>query len=138
MRVLLRPGLGLKRWLVLLAISTILFSLGVGFSMAISISPKVLPVLRTLTLGDFHPMVRGAVFIVAGVALGGTAVFHTYQWVASGASQRAAPSRPSVVKTVPYGSRSLMATTKLRWLFRFPPPPGKNPAMQRIVVKGAR
>ena len=87
-KVMLRPGLGLKRWLALLVISLALFSLGVGFAMAISISPQILPVLRTLTLGGFPPMVRGAVFIVAGLMSGGLAGYHIYRWTVTGASQR--------------------------------------------------
>ena len=87
-RVLLRPGLGLKRWLGLLAISALLFGLGVGFSMAVSISPRILPLLRDLTLGDLSPMMRGSIFMVAGVALGVTAVYHIYRWVALGVSRR--------------------------------------------------
>lgn len=65
-----------------------LFSLGVGFTMAISISPKVLPLLRMLTLSELSPIVRGAVFIVAGAALGGVAVYHIYKWVVMGTSQK--------------------------------------------------
>jgi uncharacterized cofD-like protein len=87
-KTLLRPGLGLKRWLALLLISLTLFSLGSGFAMAISISPRMLPVLRTLTLGAFPPMVRGAVFIVAGLIFGGLAAYHIYKWTVTGASQR--------------------------------------------------
>ena len=86
-KALLRPGLGLKRWLVALTLGLLLFSLGVGFSMAISISPNVLPVLRTLTLGEFPPMIRGAVFILIGLALGGVAAYQTYRWVEMGISQ---------------------------------------------------
>ena len=87
-RVLLRPGLGLKRWLLLLGIGAILFSLGVGFEMAIPISPKILPILRTLTLSDLSPMMRGAVFMLAGVASGGVALYYIYTWVVIGASHR--------------------------------------------------
>ena len=87
-RVLLRPGLGLKRWLLLFALSMALFSLGIGFAMTISISPKILPALRTITMGELPPMVRGAVFIAAGVALGALAARQVYLWVPKGVSQR--------------------------------------------------
>ena len=87
-RVLLRPGLGLKRWLVLLALSLALFSLGIGFAMAVSISPKVLPLLRFLTLGDAPPLVRGGVFILGGGAMGAIAAYQTYRWIVLGMSQR--------------------------------------------------
>lgn len=87
-RVLLRPGLGLKRWLLLLVLSMALFSIGVGFAMAIPISPKFLPILGTVTLGGLTPLVRGTVFIVAGVALGALSVHQVYMWISSGVSQR--------------------------------------------------
>ena len=84
MRVLLRPGLGLKRWLALLPLSTALLGLGIGFTMAVPVSPKVLPVLRTLTLGEFTPLVRGTVFILAGVVSGAFAVRRIYLWIVTG------------------------------------------------------
>ena len=86
--VLLRPGLGLKRWLLLLMLALVLFSLGVGFAMAVSISPKALPALRMITLAGLLPIVRGAIFILAGSAIGGVAVYHIYRWVILGSSQR--------------------------------------------------
>jgi uncharacterized cofD-like protein len=87
-KVLLRPGLGLKRWLLLFALGMALFGLGVGFAMSVSISPKILPALRTITLVGLDPMVRGAIFIVAGVALGAMSARQIYIWVISGVSQR--------------------------------------------------
>lgn len=83
-RTLMRPGLGLKRWLALLALGLILFGLGIGFAMAVSISPRLLPVLRTLTLGGSPPLVRGGIFIVAGGILGIVAAYQTYMWVIQG------------------------------------------------------
>ena len=87
-KVLLRPGLGLKRWLLLFAFGMALFGLGVGFAISVSISPKILPALRTITLVGLDPMVRGSIFIVAGVALGAMSARQIYIWVISGASQR--------------------------------------------------
>ena len=85
LKILLQPGLGLKRWLVLLAVGIILFGIGIGFTMAFSLSPKVLPVLRTLTLAEIHPLARGLIFAVIGVALIGFALFRIYRMVVSGA-----------------------------------------------------
>ena len=87
-KALLRPGLGLKRWLVLLALGLSFFSIGVGFAMAIAISPRILLVLRTLALSGFSPMVRGGVFVLTGTVLGLVAAYQTYRWIALGISQR--------------------------------------------------
>ena len=87
-RIMLQPGLGLKRWLALLVLGLALISLGVGFLMAVSISPVALPALRFLTLAAFPPLLRGAVFILTGAGLGGVAVYQMYRWVVVGTSQR--------------------------------------------------
>ncbi|MBF8267714.1 MAG: putative gluconeosis factor [Dehalococcoidia bacterium] len=87
-RALLRPGLGLKRWLALLILGMALFSLGVAFTTEVSISPRILPALRALTLGELPPLARGGVFILIGTALGGVAAYQTYRWVVLGTSQR--------------------------------------------------
>lgn len=87
-KALMRPGLGLKRWLVLLALGLSFFSVGVGFAMAVAISPRFLLVLRTLTLSGFSPMVRGGVFVLIGAVLGLVAAYQTYRWIALGISQR--------------------------------------------------
>jgi uncharacterized cofD-like protein len=76
----------LKRWLLLLILGIVLFSFGVGFAMAISVSPKVLPVLQAITLGELDPMARGTIFIVVGLVFGILASHQIYLWVLAGAS----------------------------------------------------
>ena len=86
LRMLVRPGLGLKRWLALTMLGLVMFGLGVGFAMAIPISSKVLIVLRTLTLGGYPPLIRGAVFVLMGSVLGGFSVYRAYKWIVAGIS----------------------------------------------------
>ena len=85
LKILLQPGLRLKRWLVLLSVGIVLFGIGIGFAMTFSLSPKVLPLLRTLTLAEIHPLARGLVFAVIGGAVIGFALFRIYRMVVSGA-----------------------------------------------------
>lgn len=56
--------------------------------MALPLSPQILPVVRAFTLSGLPPIVRGAVFIAAGIALGGIAFYHIYRWVVVGTSQK--------------------------------------------------
>jgi uncharacterized cofD-like protein len=102
-RILLRPGLGLKRWLALLAAALALFSLGVGFAMDVAISPKVLPVLRSLTFAGSPPLLRGGVFILTGAAFGTVAAYQMYLWVVVGTSQRR-------------GRTDILTTMDMKWL----------------------
>ncbi len=82
--ILLAPGIGLKRWLALFVFGLGLFGLGVAFVIAVPISSKMLPVLRSVTLSGFPPLVRGVVFILLGSGLGGFALYRFYRVFISG------------------------------------------------------
>lgn len=84
-RILLRPGIGFKRWAILLVIGVIFFGLGFGFFMAEPLSPKVMPLLRTITLGGAPPALRGAIFMGGGAILALAALVQTYRLLISGA-----------------------------------------------------
>ena len=86
-KIFLRPGLGLKRWLFILALGLVLFSIGVGFSMAVQISPKILPVLRYVTLENFSPVTRGLVFITVGAIITTGAAFQSIRWLIAATTQ---------------------------------------------------
>ena len=83
--IILSPGLGLKRWLALLVLGLGLFGLGAGFAMGVPVSPKVIPMLKVLSLSGFPTLVRGGVFFLLGVGLGGFALLQTYRLLISGA-----------------------------------------------------
>ena len=85
LRILLRPGIGLKRWMGLLIVGFGLFGLGVGFALAEPLTPKVIPLIRSATLGGISPIIRGTVFMVLGALLAGLALFQTYRLLISGA-----------------------------------------------------
>ncbi|MBI4199365.1 MAG: YvcK family protein [Chloroflexi bacterium] len=82
----LRPGIGLKRWLAILAAGILCFGLGLGFALATPVSPKVLPLFRAVTLSGLPAVPRGAVFIGIGTALSGLALWQVYRLIISGAT----------------------------------------------------
>ena len=52
--------------------------------MTVPISPKVLPVLRTVTLAEMNPLARGLIFVVLGSSLSVVAIWQISRLVASG------------------------------------------------------
>ena len=72
-KILLWPGLGLKRWVALFLIGFALFGLGMSFSLGVGVSPKLMPVLRTLTLSGYSSQLRGIVFVALGTGMVGFA-----------------------------------------------------------------
>ena len=64
---LLIPGISLKRWLGVGAISLALITLGVIFSLKISTGPTFISFLESVTLRNESPYLRGSVFIGVGV-----------------------------------------------------------------------
>ena len=87
-KIFLRPGLGLKRWLLMLVLGLVLFSIGIGFSMATTISPEILPILRYITLENFPPVPRGIVFIIVGAIITTSAAFQSIRWLIAATTQK--------------------------------------------------
>lgn len=76
----LYPGLGVKRWLVLLALGLLLLSLGVSFFYveiyrAIEFPRAMSPVARAVTLQFLPHLLRGLLLGTAGIAAVATAVY---------------------------------------------------------------
>ena len=71
--VLLIPGISLKRWLALGGLGLIAVTLGIMFSLKISLGPSFHSFAGTLSLRDAPPIVRSGVFIGVGVLLFGSA-----------------------------------------------------------------
>ncbi|MFN3974687.1 MAG: uridine diphosphate-N-acetylglucosamine-binding protein YvcK, partial [Dehalococcoidia bacterium] len=69
LRAFLRPGLGLKRWLLLFALGVACIGLGIGFAIATPISPRILAIGQLLTLKPLPPIWRGSVFVGIGTVL---------------------------------------------------------------------
>ena len=87
LRGFLLPGLGLKRWLLALALGLMLLALGLGFAMATPVSPRVIAVLRALSLSGAPPMVRGGIFIIAGGGLAAVAALRVHRLIVLGTSR---------------------------------------------------
>jgi uncharacterized cofD-like protein len=76
----LYPGLGVKRWLILLGLGLLLLSLGVSFFYvqiyrSVEIPRAISPIAYVLTLQSFPRWLRGLVLAVVGIACVATAVF---------------------------------------------------------------
>ena len=87
-RVLMTPGLGLKRWIILLFIGLGLLSLGVGFVMAMPINSTIGPVVRATTFSNLPLILRGALFIGVGSLFVLMAAYYIYGWIITGASHK--------------------------------------------------
>lgn len=77
-RAFLRPGLGLKRWLILFAVGIVCIGLGIGFAIATPISPRLLAIGQMLTLKPLPPLWRGSVFLGIGTVLFAVSVVRIY------------------------------------------------------------
>lgn len=75
LHLLLVPGLSLKRWLCLGILGLAAVGVGVGFALEISLGPGFNSVVGVLSLRDASPIIRGGVFIAAGVSAAGVATF---------------------------------------------------------------
>lgn len=78
-RAFLRPGLGLKRWLILFSMGVAFIGLGIGFAIATPISPRILAIGRILTFKFLPPLVRGGIFIGIGLIMLLVAVVRIYR-----------------------------------------------------------
>lgn len=73
---LLHPGLGLKRWLVLLLIGLTILSLGFGLFLLELYAGTTYPLLlRIFFLQDWPHWVRGVIFVIIGAGLTGYSIF---------------------------------------------------------------
>jgi uncharacterized cofD-like protein len=83
--LLLRPGIGIKRWVALGCIGVLFVALGMAFSLSVSVTPIILELGRTLTFGDvLTGLLRGVSVGLIGFGFIGTAAFMLYRRVAFG------------------------------------------------------
>ncbi len=75
---LLKPGLGLKRWLALIVLGLVFLVLGIAFTAQVALSDRVLAVLRTISLAQLTPLMRGAIFLVASLMVMSVAGWRLY------------------------------------------------------------
>lgn len=84
--VFLRPGLGIKRWLIAFVFGMGALGLGTAFLVSVPVTPIVLPLLRSLTLSSYPGTVRGAIFLILGFIVAFIALYNLYRSVVIGAS----------------------------------------------------
>ena len=81
----LHPGIGIKRWTLILGIGGFFIALGFGFLMAVPLSGTLLTVSRYVTLFWLPPLARGFVFLLLGVLLVVLGATHLYGMMMEGA-----------------------------------------------------
>ena len=81
----LHPGIGIKRWTLILGIGGLFIALGFGFLMAVPLSGTLLTVSRYVTLFWLPPLARGFVFLLLGVLLVVLGATHLYGMMMEGA-----------------------------------------------------
>ena len=74
--VFLRPGLGIKRWLIAFVFGMGALGLGTAFLVSVPVTPIVLPLLRSLTLSSYPGTVRGAIFLILGFIVAFIALYN--------------------------------------------------------------
>ncbi len=84
--LLLQPGIGIKRWLLIGGFGVLLVAVGIAFVFSVPVSAAVISLGRTITLGRFVTgIIRGALVLSVGFVLIATSAFMLYKRVAFGA-----------------------------------------------------
>lgn len=97
--MLLRPGIGLKRWLVLAALGLTILALGASFALSFSVSGNILAIGRAITLSDTLPSLwRGVIFVGVGSAVFLISGFMFYRRVAFAFSYM--PGNPAILENL--------------------------------------
>ncbi len=87
LRLLLLPGIGLKRWLLIGTVGVVLIALGIAFAVSVSLTSTIVSVGRVLTLGHLlGGVARGAVFIALGLVLVGVGAYRLNRRLAHGSA----------------------------------------------------
>jgi len=84
--VFLKPGLGVKRWLLAFILGMGGLGLGTAFLVSVPVTPIILPLLRSLTLSSYPSTVRGIIFLSIGFIIAFLALYNLYRSVVIGAS----------------------------------------------------
>jgi uncharacterized cofD-like protein len=84
--MLLRPGIGVKRWLLLGIVGIFVMVSGIAFALSISVSTQISELGRTVTFSNvLDPAIRGVIFGTAGFVIIGAAAYMLYRQLAFGA-----------------------------------------------------
>jgi len=96
---LLRPGIGLKRWLAAAALGSLLLWLGVSFALSKGVTSTLHEIGWTITLGGIlPPLVRGIIFALPGGTLVLLGLFMLYRRIAIGSQYT--QGRASVIRNL--------------------------------------
>lgn len=107
---LLKPGLDLKRWVALIVLGMVFLVLGVAFIAQVALGDRVLAVLRTISLAQLPPLMRGSIFLIASLVVIGVAGWRLYRSLSR--VQRQGPMRTNLLNEL-YVQRVLGAGPKV-------------------------
>jgi uncharacterized cofD-like protein len=84
--LLMRPGIGIKRWAAVGVVGVLLTALGIAFAVSVSLTTTIVETGRTLTFGGWlNGVERGALFGGVGLAISGISAVMLYRRIAFGA-----------------------------------------------------
>jgi uncharacterized cofD-like protein len=87
LRLLLQPGIGIKRWLLVGGIGFLILAAALAASLASLLEISEVSLAKKITLsGSFNDAIRGILLAGSGASLAGLAAFMLYQRMAWGAS----------------------------------------------------
>ncbi len=69
LRAFVQPGIGVKRWSVVVFTGVAFISLGTAFALSKPLSGPFIEILRRITLYDLPQLVRGSIFFSIGIAI---------------------------------------------------------------------
>ena len=82
--LLLNPGIGIKRWALIVTVGLLFIALGLGFLLPIKLSSSFLSIVRYATLVWLPLPVRGLIFLALGIVMMTFGVRHLYGMMVEG------------------------------------------------------
>ena len=84
--LLARPGIGIKRWLVVGFVGLLILTTGIAFALSVSVTDTIVDIARRSTFaGRMSPVVRGGLTAAIGLTLAIIATYMLYRQLAFGA-----------------------------------------------------
>ena len=82
--LLLHPGIGIKRWSLIIVVGLLFVALGLGFLLPIKLSSSFLTIVRYATLVWLPLPVRGLIFLAPGIVMMILGARHLYRMMVEG------------------------------------------------------
>lgn len=84
--LLARPGIGIKRWLLVGFVGLLILTTGIAFALSVSVTDTIVDIARRSTFaGRMPPVIRGGLTAAIGLTLAAVASYMLYRQLAFGA-----------------------------------------------------